>query len=56
MTFVFISYLTAHIPFDDAMETPANYPNLRTINDFVRQLMEIVEEAGRLDNFLELLK
>ncbi|KAK3089453.1 hypothetical protein FSP39_003735 [Pinctada imbricata] len=37
----------AHIPFDDAMETSKSHSNQRTINDFVRQLMEIVEVAGR---------
>ncbi|XP_052704306.1 chitin synthase chs-2-like isoform X2 [Crassostrea angulata] len=35
----------AHIPFDDAMETN-NATNKRGPNDFVRQLMEIVDEAA----------
>nr|XP_034330196.1 chitin synthase chs-2 isoform X2 [Crassostrea gigas] len=35
----------AHIPFDDAMETN-KATNTRGPNDFVRQFMEIVNEAG----------
>ncbi|XP_048744160.2 chitin synthase-like isoform X3 [Ostrea edulis] len=35
----------AHIPFDDAMETNKS-TNERGPNDFVRQLMEIVDEAA----------
>lgn len=41
-----MNFHVAHIPFDDAMETN-NATNKRGPNDFVRQLMEIVDEAAR---------